>query len=217
VLNAAGNPLSVRDYRPQPTVLQLEQLSDLNDPYDWLARGQPMDDPIAQALGLKEPFKTVVLDGITEIQRMSFNEQRGIVGPGSFPTRVGRDHFYNTLGQMTVMANLFYSLPLHVIMTALEATERDAKTDWIYHSPLLWGQSDVEVGGYAYVVARMMNFAAVDAKVAKALEKEDDVYYLAIFNPTGRFYAKDQYFALGEYMVNPTMAQVYDRILEVKH
>lgn len=218
LLNAAGNPVSLMDYAAVPDVLTLESLADLNEPFDWLYRGQPADSTFVKRYDLHPPYQTVILDSITEIQRMSFRSQTGFVGPGSFPAKVERQHFYNTLGQMINLASLFYSLPYHVILTALERDERDEQSGTVHYGPLLWGQSDKEVGAYAYIVARMIHRAALTDQVAKKLlaEAEDpinkEVVSVALFTPSGKYQAKDQTGKLGDYMVNPTITKMLDAI-----
>jgi len=217
LLNAAGNPVSLTDFAKVPDVLSLDNLSDLNDPFEWLQGGQPVSGWSKQ-YGLNPPYRTVILDSITEIQRMSFRAQSAWVGPGSFPAKVERQHFYNTLGQMVNMANLFFSLPMNVIMTALEEDKKDEQTGTIHYGPLLWGQSDKEVGAYAYIVARMVHRAALTDQVAKKLltETEDpinkEVVSVALFTPSGKYQAKDQTGKLGDFMVNPTITKMLDAI-----
>jgi hypothetical protein len=151
---------------------------------------------------------------------MSFRAQSAPVGPGSFPAKVERQHFYNTLGQMVNLASLFFSLPMNVIMTALEEDKKDEQTGTIHYGPLLWGQSDKEVGAYAYIVARMIHRAALTDQVTKKLlaETEDsidkEIVSVALFTPSGKYQAKDQWSGgkLGDFMVNPTVTKMLDAI-----
>ena len=219
MVNASGNPIAIRDYDPQPDILELERLDELDTVYYWVRAGQP-DCAFQKGLGLARDYKTLIIDGTTEIQRFSFNQQRGPVGPGSFPAKVERQHFYNTLGQMVTFAKLFYDLPMNVLMTSLEASDRDEGTGELFYHPLLWGQSEGEVCGYAYVVARMVHRAILKREnpaAEKALVKTDDpqgaeLVSVALFTPTGKYYAKDQYGALGTHMINPTMTKIMDLI-----
>lgn len=213
-LNAAGNPLSTRDYDRKPDILTMDTLADFNAPYNWLAAGQPKDAPFCKEFNLNPPYKCVIVDGVTEVQRMSFDAQRGYVDPGSFPSKVSRDHFYNTLGQMVNFARLYFSLPLHVVMTSLEKESSDQVTGAITYSPLLWGQSDTEVGGYSYVVARLIHRAVLEPKTAVVLEDvlKDSTVSIALFRPSGKYVAKDQYGTLGDYMIDPTIPKMLDLI-----
>lgn len=218
VLEAGGNPLSIRDYERKPDIIRMEDLADYNIPFDWLYRGQPENDPFCIENELRPPYKCLVIDSITEVQRLSFEAQKGRVLPGSFPEKNTRQHFYNTLGQMVNFAKLFYSLPMHVVMTALESRDKNEATGTINYSPLLWGQSSTEVGGYAYVVSRLVHRASMNRVQLEVLEdpsqlKEgEEVNSVALFLPSGTYIAKDQYGVLGDWMVNPTMTKILDAI-----
>lgn len=218
-LNAKGNVLSIREYERKPDVIDMETMKDFNDPYNWLVRGQPEDHPFALKYELNPPYKCVIIDSITETQRMSFNDQVGHVGPGDMPSRVNRQHFGNTLSQMINLSKLYFSLPkIHVIMTSLERRDLNEATGAIDSSPLLWGQSNSEVGGYAYAVGRMIHRASLPTHQLKVLEavadKEEGTEFVsvALWRPSGSYVAKDQYGVLGEYMINPTITKILDAI-----
>lgn len=215
MLEAAGNPISIRDYPQKPDIIRIDQLKDLNAPYDWIRRGQPEGHSLVKKFDLNPPYKTLIVDQLTDVQRMSFSEVSGNkeLDPGSHPQRVQRQHFGAVLGQMVNFAKLYYSLPLHVIMTALEKTTVNEMTGAVSYSPLLWGQSDTEVPGYAYVVARLVHRTLVKARTLKMMEDAtSDTVSVAFFVPSGTFLAKDQYGALGIAMADPTVPKMVDLI-----
>jgi hypothetical protein len=215
MLNAAGNPLSIRDYDPAPTIIDLEELADVNAPYDWIRGGQKENHPFCKKFELEPPYKTLIVDQLTDLQRMSFAHVTGSknIGPGDYPQRVQRQHFGSVLSQMVNFAKLYFSLPIHVIMTALEKTTVNDMTGAVTYSPLLWGQSDTEVPGYSYVVARLVHRSQVSKNVLKIVEDADkNTVSVAFFIPGGTFYAKDQYGALGTYMADPSIARMVDLI-----
>ena len=41
-----------------------------------------------------------------------------------------------------------------------------------------------------------------------------EIVSVALFKPTGKYVAKDQYFRLGDYMVNPSIPKMLDLIME---
>ena len=216
MLEAGGNPISLSDYEKRPDIIHMETLEDFNLPYNWLAAGQNPDDPFCKKFGLQPPYKSLIIDSITETQRMSFNTVTGStnVGPGSFSQRVQRQHFGQVLSQMINLAKLFYALPMHVILTSLEKANKDEITGSITYAPLLWGQSDTEVGGYAYAVGRMCHRAALPAKTIKIVEdaSEGEITAVALFKPSGKYVAKDQYGKFGDYMVDPSIPKMLDLI-----
>lgn len=225
MLEAAGNPHSIRDYDQKPDVITMESLTDYNEPYNWLAAGQRKDHPFVQKFQLNPPYKSLIVDGLTEIQRMSFNLQTGStkIGPGSFPGKVQIQHFGTVLAQMINFTKLYFSLPMHVIITSLERQDKDDLTGSIKYCPYLWGQSKTEVGGYAYIVARLTHVAILtneNKKFLKAIENTTDgnVTSVALFKPTGKYDAKDQYGMRDEsgnlidFMVNPSITKMLDAI-----
>jgi hypothetical protein len=218
-LDAAGNPISIREYDPGPDIIKIEELKDLNDPYVWIKAGQPKDHPFCKQFQLEPPYRTLVVDQITDVQRISYelvtNNKEG--GPGDIPKPHQIQHFLGIMGQMVKFAKLYYDLPLHVIMTAQEKSEKDDITGVVRNAPLLWGQSDVEVPGYAYLVARLVHRAVVSPAIMKVVEdsaggEAEKIASVAFFLPSGKYVAKDQYGALGPYMANPTISKMLDLI-----
>lgn len=218
-LDAAGNPISIREYDPGPDIIKIEELKDLNDPYVWIKQGQPKDHPFCKQFNLNPPYKTLVVDQITDVQRISYELVTGNTtgGPGDLLKPHQIQHFLGILNQMIRFVKLYYDLPIHVIMTALEKNERDDMTGMVRSAPLLWGQSDTEVPGYAYLVGRLVHRAVVSSGLLKVLEDSADeqaqeIASVAFFLPSGKYVAKDQYGALGSYMANPTITKMLDKI-----
>lgn len=223
MLIAAGNPVSIRNYPKLPTMLEMEELADFNDPYNWILAGQPLNHPFALKFGLKNPYKSIILDGLTETQRMSFAVVAGYknVGPGSIPAGIERQHFGRVLAQMTRLADLYFQLPIHVIMTSLERDQKDEATGVISYGPLLWGQSSGEVAGYAHIVGRLVHRARLDNKITKEIADakqlgivEDaigqDTTSVALFRPSGKYAAKWQDGLGVPFMVDPTITKILD-------
>jgi hypothetical protein len=131
---------------------------------------------------------------------------------------VERQHFGAVLAQMVNFARLFFGLPMHVIVTSLEKEERDEATGSVTYAPLLWGQSDTEVGGYAYVVARLVHRAALTPSILRVVEDPAQVKQgekltsVALFQPSGKYVAKDQYGCLGALMTDPSITKMMNLI-----
>ena len=218
VLESGGNPESSFSYERIPYIVELEKLKDLNDPYNWIEAGCKPTHKFAKQFGFTEPIKTVILDGITDIQRMSFGLVTGNqrLGPGDIGSRVERQHFGSVLNQMTRMAKYYFNLKCHVLVTALEKHQTNTAGSLIRIAPLIWGQSENEVSGYALVNARLVHNTNVSGAVKQYLKrtkqevgKNDSVVF---FEPEGLIQAKDQYGRLPSYMTAPTMRKVYDAI-----
>lgn len=218
VLESGGNPESTFSYERLPHIVQLEQLKDLNDPYDWIVKGMKPAHKFAKQFDLTEPVKCVIIDGITDVQRMSFGQVTGNqrLGPGDIGSRVERQHFGSVLNQMTRMAKHYFSLNIHVMVTALEKHQTNQAGALIRIAPLIWGQSENEVSGYALVNARLVHNTNVSGAVKQYLKKTGQTIgkndSIAFFEPEGVIQAKDQYGRLPSYMTAPTMQKVYDAI-----
>lgn len=218
MLDSSGNPVSIRNYEHKPDIIQMSTLKDFNDPYNWIADGQKESHPFCREHQLKPPYKSLIIDQITEVQRMSFNAQTGAdkLGPGDFPSRIGRQEFGNTLQQMTFFARVYFSLPLHVILVAQERVERNEVTGEVSYSPLIWGQSNTEVASYAEAVGRMIHRAKLRPDQVQVMDEvEEKTESVMIFKPSPRYVAKDQYGALGAYMVDPSIPKILDLIYGV--
>jgi hypothetical protein len=225
-IDIAGNPTSIRSYSRLPTILQLEKLADFNLIYDFLTE-QRMDHVIAKELKLTQPFKCVVIDGGTEVQRQAFRSVIGNtkLGPGDMPAIAEIQHFNRVLGYMVQFAYLWFKLPLHVIMTTLEAERKDEVTGAVNIGPLIWGQSAEEMGGYALLVARLVHRSRLERRTETEIDAavklhivEDPItsetVSVAILKPTGKMVAKNQYCAGVPYIVDPTVTKILDMIQE---
>jgi len=214
-LDMGGNPFSIRDYEKKPDILALESLEELNPIYEWLVAGQP-DSKVVEELELSPPYKTIVIDGVTEVQRRAFARATGAAQdkPGDEVPSSTRQHFGRVLGYMVNFARLFYSLDMHVMISSLEREDKDEMTGAISYKPLLWGQSSGEVAGYAFLVARLLHRTRVEKKILRAAEDTitADSTSVALFQPSGKYIAKDQYGKLPPFMADPTIPRIMDLI-----
>lgn len=225
-----GNTRAVEDFAQQPDRVLIDEPKELNAFYNWLKRGQSKDDKIVANFELQPPYKTIIVDGITGFQRGIFGSVTGqtYVEPADIPTALEWSHYNKVLRIMTNFARLFYKLPLHVIVTALERSVLVGAADaggYHAYSPLLLGQSSTEVVGEAYGVARMMHIErlvpsdrkdivrAVSARAkAEGLQDVPDLVSVADFRTTLYQIGKDQHLINVPRMVNPTVGKMLDRI-----
>jgi len=175
----------------------------------------------------KQPFRTVISDGMTEIQRFAFRAIKpGLdVEPGALPTDIELRDFYKVLQIMTNWAYKYIQLDMHVILTSLENEKQD-KVGNIYRRPLLWGQSQGEIASYVYLVMRLTQTETIDTRsksvVAADLEAANASQIIGFTRATSSFYAKDQYGMLDSggqlmrYMYDPTIEEIWSKILELE-
>lgn len=229
-IDAGGNPISVAKTEARPKIVRMTKLSDLNHIYDWLFKGQPEDHVMVQTVGCVPGYKTIVLDGITRIQFMSFGVAMGNtdVKPGDMPTKPEWEHYSRVLLNMTNAFTRFYELKMHVIVTALEDYDKQFydpdkvklkdkeldDSDYYYQAmPAIDGKSANRVPGMAETVIRMATKHKIEPGLVKKIEKtfERQVKYcIAQLQENRAAYAKDQHGFGVAYLPDPTLTQMMD-------
>lgn len=213
MLEAFGNPISIREYKKKPDIVTIEAMEDFNDPYDWIVSGQPENDIIVSDFSLKPPYKTLIIDGLTEVQRFVIRKVTGVdyTGPGNLTPHLGRQGFGQLLGTMLNWAVHYVGLTqlgLNVILTSLEAQSGDPT----FSRPLFWGQSGGEICGYVLMVLRLQTQLAAPRSLLTHPGDPiyDDSTNVAFFRETATYYAKDQYNLGVNHIVDPTMEKIMD-------
>lgn len=219
-LDAFGNPQALRKLPEdaRPDVIMMERLEDFNAPYNWLKDGQDPKSAYAKEFKLKPPYKTVFVDGTTEVQRFIVNLITGAMNldPGKMTTALGRQGFGQLLGTMMNWSKHFIQLAdlgLNICFTCLEADKKDEAQVSSYE-PLIWGQSGLELCGYVLLVGRL----TVRLRTDNDIRAEDvEAVKKATFNtlqilPTKASYAKDQYGCGVTHINNPTMSSIMDLV-----
>ena len=213
MLEAFGNPISLGDYEKIPDIITLEDLGDFNPVYEWIEKGQDPNAEYAKEMDLNPPYKTLIVDGLTEVQRFVMRQIRNekLLHPGTLVNPLDWPGFNRLLGTMLNWAVHYVALDMNVILTSLEkgATEKDKI------KPLLWGQSGLEMCGYVHQVIRLTTQLA--APKALLRDKDDPVRpkitnNVAMFRETATYYAKDQYGITSHHMTDPTLTKILDLI-----
>lgn len=221
-LDASGNPESLRGYEKHPDVIRAEDLKDFNDPYRWIMKGQPEGDKFAQDFNLNPPYKTLVIDHLTDVQRMSYRVvlNRTNALPGEFNPPMEWSHHGQVLGQMLNFARSYFNIPMHVIMTAHEKRTTDSAGNLLYIEPLLWGQSGSAIPGYARIVGRLVpgaNALREDSPILNEMdisrrEIKAGVERILFVGQSARYSGKDQYGVIDKYLFDPSVQQIVDRL-----
>jgi len=219
-LNAYGNPQALRKRAVKPDIITLEVMEDFNEPYRWLMDGQEPKDRYAKEMRLSPPYKTVFIDSTTEVQRFIASIINGSLNsePGTLVGDLGRQGFGKLLGTMMHWSRKMLDLTqpphsLNVIFNCHESWKQDEKQIFHYE-PLIWGQSGLELCGYALLVMRLTVQARVDGDI-KATDTAvfgEDVFNVGQVLPTKSSYAKDQYMCGVGHIINPTMSSILDLI-----
>ncbi len=221
-LDAGGNPESIRRNEKLPSILQLESIKDFNIVYDWLKKGQPQEHQLATELELHnllpdEPFKMLVIDGFTEVQRIMMNEILGThtKPPGASLGQMEIQQWGEVLRRMVHIVSLFYKLPLHVAVTSLESVHYESMTSRPVFGPMFQGQSRTEVPSFALAVGRMMRIQNIPN--TNRLKEWSNVHSVLFFDEVGKFRAKEQYGNFPKILPDPKMSQLLDVIVEEKN
>ena len=165
----------------------------------------------------KEPLliETVILDSITEIQKfaMAFVLDIDLAtweldNPFKLPK-------FKEWGENTEYVRLlvrhFRNLGVNLILTAHDKSDRDERTGKVDVLPSLPGKLPneilgfLDVCGYLYVPTRKVESEASD-------ESDSEFRNVILFQPNGKYIAKDRYECLGSFMVNPTMEKIIKKI-----
>ena len=220
VLDAYGNPTVLRKRKVKPTIVIMEAMEDFNDPYRWLIQGQDAKDSYAKKMGLVPPYKTIFVDSTTEVQRFIASIINGSLklDPGDMVGALGRQGFGQLFGTMMHWSKMMLDLTkepygLNMFFMCHESYKQDEKAI-MHYEPLIWGQSGLELCGYALLVMRLTIAARVDGdiKAEDSTVYDSETFNVGQIRATKSSYAKDQYTCGVTHINNPTMTKVMDLI-----
>lgn len=213
-LDCGGQPRSIAEYQPQPDIIGIEKVADLSRIYKWLVEGQKPSDSLVRELQLSPPYKTLIIDGLSEIQRLIVLEASGnaSAGPGDRVSPVEIRHYGDILARTLTIAERFYRLQLHVISTVLEQERQEGENGPVTYRPQVVGQARDQLASYPEVVGRLMHVDKLSTTVKGQLGKAltSDASAVCFFRPSPRHEAKDQTGKLGDFIVDPTLTKIMD-------
>lgn len=216
MLEAKGNPISIRTYAKKPDIVTIREMADFNDPYEWLRDGQDPSHPWCVEHQLHPPYKMVIVDSLTEVQRAVMRVVTGSAKwqhPGDLAPSLERRGFGQLLGTMLNWANFYLELPMHVVLTCHERiVGGDGEVKQVV--PLLWGQSGNELAGFCFMVMRLLGGLNTPAwmRTWQYDPVTDNTQNVGLFRETLQYYAKDQYGIKVDHLTDPTMSKVADLI-----
>jgi len=190
-IDVEGGTLSLRDRHPDIEVVRVQSWNDMQLIYNELYE-------------MKHDYKTVVLDSVTEMQKFSmYNIMRELIKehPDRDPEVPSVREWGKNIEQIRRLVRGFRDLPMHTIITALAATDKDAKTGKMLTRPSLSGKLAMEIGGFVDIVLYM--YTAVVG---------DDLKRLALSAGTDKEIAKDRSDSLPIILENPDMTKIYNHI-----
>jgi len=195
-VNIEGGMLSIAD-RKTLNVWDIEEFSEIKEVLRYLQEEE-------------HPYKAVVLDSITELQLRSLDAI--VANAMAAPPTKGKprtdedeiridDYGKNTVSMRKVLRG-FRDLPMHVIMTALAVENKD-EDGVVTVSPQLTEKMANSVMGYVDIVAYMHA-----KKIAK--DGKEELIRSFLFQPYGKFRAKDRTGRMGDFLVEPTVQKLMD-------
>lgn len=214
-IDCAGNPETLTQLPKMGDVLRIEKIADLNAIYDWFVRGQPNEHVMVKEFGLTSGYKTLVFDGISDLQRYSFEAVMNDTGIAiaNIPKTAEWSDYRGVLAMMSKISKRFFQLDMHVIITAWEKTEVDNDTGAQRFRPFLQGQSIDTVPGYALFVGRMIHPSRLDGQLAKFVKDHSEVAKSVMVLVPGKSYdAKDQNGIGQSLIINPTATKLLNAI-----
>jgi len=148
--------------KKQLVILRLDHYKELNHVYSYLkSHGELGADSFGKLL--PEFPRTVALDSLTELQRAEAMRRAGNRADTFLVDVEGPQiqDWGKLLNQFTLLAHLFYSLPMHVVFTALESVELSSTTGTEVprvqsRRIALQGQAKRQLPAYALTVMRLV-------------------------------------------------------------
>jgi hypothetical protein len=158
----------------------------------------------------KNPYRTLVVDSLSEVQRFSMQEiMLAVVKKDSErdPDIASLREWGKNGEQVRRLVRAFRDLPCNTIFTALMTEDRDERSGTTKTRPKLPGQLKSEVSGYVDIVMYMYK-----KEVGNVRERE--IKTLCLTQGTERQVAKDRSGKLPALLEAPTMADIYTTIKE---
>jgi hypothetical protein len=190
LVDAEGGSMTLKSCYPEVDVVRIHDTGEINSLYQDLAKGAGQ-------------YKTVILDSLTEIQKMSMDDiMRKAVAANS---EVDRDvpqirHWGINKEQTRRIVRAYRDLPMHTIFICLPREVKDRRNLTVT-KPGLGGTLAGEIAGFLDIVLYMY------IKVVKGEQTR-----LMLSTATEGQTAKDRSDALPGVIENPTMQTIWDYV-----
>lgn len=187
-VDVEGGTLTLRDLYPECETVRVRSWADMQDVYNALYDG-------------KHNYTTVVIDSLTEVQKMSMDaimrklleeyEERSAEVPGLREWGINQE-------QTRKFVRAFRDLPMNTIFTALVKADKNPRTGAMKRKPSLSGKLGDEVAGFLDIVAYLY---------AKEIDGENRRILLC--GQTEDTVAKDRSNKLPMTLEEPTMTAIW--------
>jgi hypothetical protein len=201
LIDVEGGTFSIRDVYPDVDVLRVRDWLEMQEVYNQLYDG-------------KHPYKTVILDSLTEMQK--FSMMNIMIELLKDPRNSDRDpdipsirEWGKNIEQIRKMVRAFRDLPISTIFTALVVEDKNQKTGAIEKRPSLSGKLSGEVAGFLDIVSY---YYVKPVPITGTTPVQYDQQRLLLSTATEDIVAKDRSDRLPTVVQKPTMAVLLDYI-----
>jgi phage nucleotide-binding protein len=153
-------------------------------------------------------YKTVVLDSLTELQKLDMNDIMASVlnkDPDRDPDVPSQREWGKSSNHIREIVRRFRDLPCNVIFTSLDKVVKDDDSGAVHVMPSLPGKLANEVPGFIDIVGYL--YTDIDPGKTEVIRR-------LLVQPTRKHRAKDRTSALGQVIENPSVPIVWDLIKE---
>lgn len=188
LIDIEGGTLSLRDFYPDVRVVRVKNWTELQKVYDRLYSG-------------REPYKTVIVDSLTEAQKFSMTEimAKAVREDRDIDPDVPQQrHWGQNISQMRRFTRALRDLPVNVIYTALANIDKEEISGRQITRPSFNGKLAGEIPAFMDTVL----FYYIK-------EQGEEQHRLLLTKKTGRHLAKDRSNRLPPIIENPTMELLY--------
>lgn len=194
-IDVEGGTFSLRKFYPDVQVVRVKTWRDMQAVYDSLYRGTE--------------YKTVVLDSLTEIQRLSMYQimKETVAKDEERDPEVPAVREWGKNGEQTRrMVRAFRDLPMNTIFTCLARVDKDQKTGFNLHKPSLTGKLADEITGYFDLCVFLYT------SVTQKKDQEPEVLRRMLTGATNTHVAKDRSSSLPLVIEDPSMQIIHNHI-----
>lgn len=191
ILDIEGGTLSLKETYPDVKVIRIKSWDDFITVSNSIAKGKP---PYNE-------FKTVIVDSLTELQKLSMYAIMGKLvdeKEDRDPDVAGLREYSKNTEQIRKVVRKYRDLPINTIFTALSNSDRDEKKGKIRQRISLTNKLSSEVGAFFDVVLYLY-----------VKEVKGEFIRLLLSGQTDEISAKDRSNKLPLVIENPTMEDIY--------
>jgi len=194
VVDIEGGTESLRHTYPNVDVVRVRTWNEMQQLYDTLHAGD-------------HPYKTVVLDSLTEIQKFSMYQIMEDLlknNPDRDPDIPSMREWGKNIEQIRRFVRAFRDLDMHTIFTALVRIDKNTRTGLETRKPMLSGKLADEVAAFLDIVVYYYT-----KEVFKEGADESDTLRLMLTRKTEDTVAKDRSGNLPMIVEEPTMSTLF--------